>query len=246
MTQAQTPTPLAVDRDEGEAIWWFGSLAVIKASAADTGGAMSLIEITEPPNSRARSTCITARRRASTSSRAGDDPDRRPDHQGQGRRLPARPAGHPAQVRHRSRGLPDALHHDPRRVRRPGPGHGRAGGEPDPPRLPLTRSPTWRGSRRSQRSTAASSRKKLEQVPVRRPGTVIWPGVANLARRPSYCFWRASLSPSAQSSHAAAGTAGVTALDEMRGVRRRTMRPPHRSCIREKQQSRCGYRVPCN
>jgi mannose-6-phosphate isomerase-like protein (cupin superfamily) len=50
MTQAQTPTPLAVDRDEGEAIWWFGSLAVIKASAADTGGAMSLIEITEPPN----------------------------------------------------------------------------------------------------------------------------------------------------------------------------------------------------
>ena len=50
MTQAQTLTPLAVDRDEGEAIWWFGSLAVIKASAADTGGAMSLIEITEPPN----------------------------------------------------------------------------------------------------------------------------------------------------------------------------------------------------
>jgi mannose-6-phosphate isomerase-like protein (cupin superfamily) len=50
MTQVQTPTPLAVDRDEGEAIWWFGSLAVIKASAADTGGAMSLIEITEPPN----------------------------------------------------------------------------------------------------------------------------------------------------------------------------------------------------
>ena len=50
MTQAQTPTPLAVDRDEGEAIWWFGSLAVIKASAAATGGAMSLIEITVPPN----------------------------------------------------------------------------------------------------------------------------------------------------------------------------------------------------
>jgi mannose-6-phosphate isomerase-like protein (cupin superfamily) len=50
MTQAQTLTPLAVGSDEGEAIWWFGSLAVIKASAAATGAAMSLIEITAPPN----------------------------------------------------------------------------------------------------------------------------------------------------------------------------------------------------
>lgn len=50
MTKTQTPTPLAVGKKEGEAIWWFGSLAVIKATSADTGGAMSLIEITEPPN----------------------------------------------------------------------------------------------------------------------------------------------------------------------------------------------------
>lgn len=67
MTQAQTLTPLAVDRDEGEAIWWFGSLAVTWSG--------------------------------SWASRRGAGPSR----------------------------------------------------------LSLTRSPTWRGSRRSQRSTAASS-----------------------------------------------------------------------------------------
>jgi mannose-6-phosphate isomerase-like protein (cupin superfamily) len=50
MTHTETLAPLAVGKDEGEAIWWFGSLAVIKATGADTGGATSVIEITEPPN----------------------------------------------------------------------------------------------------------------------------------------------------------------------------------------------------
>jgi mannose-6-phosphate isomerase-like protein (cupin superfamily) len=50
MTQTQTLAPLAVGKDEGEAIWWFGSLAVIKATGDDTGGATSVIENTEPPN----------------------------------------------------------------------------------------------------------------------------------------------------------------------------------------------------
>jgi quercetin dioxygenase-like cupin family protein len=40
-----------VAKDEGEARWWFGSLAVIKTSAAQTGGQLSIIEITEPPGS---------------------------------------------------------------------------------------------------------------------------------------------------------------------------------------------------
>jgi quercetin dioxygenase-like cupin family protein len=40
---------VAVSSDEGEARWWFGSLAVIKATAADTGGQMTIVEITEPP-----------------------------------------------------------------------------------------------------------------------------------------------------------------------------------------------------
>ena len=40
----------AVKSREGEAIWWFDCLAEIKATAADTGGLMSIVEITEPPN----------------------------------------------------------------------------------------------------------------------------------------------------------------------------------------------------
>ncbi len=49
MGQPQTLKPFAVASDQGEARWWFGGLAVIKATAADTGGQMSIIEITEPP-----------------------------------------------------------------------------------------------------------------------------------------------------------------------------------------------------
>ena len=35
-TQAAALEPRSVRRDEGEARWWFGALAEIKASAADT------------------------------------------------------------------------------------------------------------------------------------------------------------------------------------------------------------------
>src|SRR5215217_3350016 len=45
--------PMAVGKDTGDARWWFGSLAVIKASAADTGGQMAIIEITEPAGAEA-------------------------------------------------------------------------------------------------------------------------------------------------------------------------------------------------
>jgi quercetin dioxygenase-like cupin family protein len=50
MTQ-QMQDPVAVHKGEGEALWWFGCLAEIKATAADTGGRMTIIEITEPPGS---------------------------------------------------------------------------------------------------------------------------------------------------------------------------------------------------
>ncbi len=57
MTEAtsQPPAldPVAVHRDEGEARWWFGCLAVIKLQAAETGGLMSIVEITEPPGAEA-------------------------------------------------------------------------------------------------------------------------------------------------------------------------------------------------
>lgn len=50
MADAEGP---AVPGDDGEARWWFGSLAVIKATAADTGGHLGIVEITEPPGTEA-------------------------------------------------------------------------------------------------------------------------------------------------------------------------------------------------
>ncbi len=49
VSPAQTLKPVTVAKDEGEARWWFSCLAVIKATAADTGGQMTIIEVTEPP-----------------------------------------------------------------------------------------------------------------------------------------------------------------------------------------------------
>lgn len=46
---AQALKPVTVGNDEGEARWWFNGLAVIKATAADTAGQMTIIEMTEPP-----------------------------------------------------------------------------------------------------------------------------------------------------------------------------------------------------
>src|SRR5438046_2636372 len=51
ISRTQTRKPAAVRTGEGEARWWFANLAVIKATAADTGGQMTIIEITEPPGS---------------------------------------------------------------------------------------------------------------------------------------------------------------------------------------------------
>lgn len=52
-SQAQTLKPVAVAADEGKARWWIGALAVIKATAADTGGQMTIVEVTEPPAAEA-------------------------------------------------------------------------------------------------------------------------------------------------------------------------------------------------
>ncbi len=43
----------AAKSTEGEALWWAGALAVIKAGSAQTGGHMALIEVTEPPGAKA-------------------------------------------------------------------------------------------------------------------------------------------------------------------------------------------------
>lgn len=47
-----TLEPLAVRSDEGEARWWLGGLAIIKTTAADTNGQLSIIEVTYPPDFR--------------------------------------------------------------------------------------------------------------------------------------------------------------------------------------------------
>jgi quercetin dioxygenase-like cupin family protein len=41
--------PLAVRSGEGEARWWLGNLALFKATSAETGGRLTVMEITEPP-----------------------------------------------------------------------------------------------------------------------------------------------------------------------------------------------------
>ena len=46
----QAPQVVATRKGEGEALWWFGALAEVKATAEQTGGRLSLLEITEPPN----------------------------------------------------------------------------------------------------------------------------------------------------------------------------------------------------
>jgi quercetin dioxygenase-like cupin family protein len=45
----QTLDAVAVHSGEGEARWWFGQLAEIKATAADTGGQFTIIEVTCAP-----------------------------------------------------------------------------------------------------------------------------------------------------------------------------------------------------
>jgi mannose-6-phosphate isomerase-like protein (cupin superfamily) len=45
---ASTPHPYHLPSGEGEARWWLGALATIKASSADTDGRYALVELLEP------------------------------------------------------------------------------------------------------------------------------------------------------------------------------------------------------
>jgi mannose-6-phosphate isomerase-like protein (cupin superfamily) len=48
-TQPQTLPAHALPPGAGESRWWFGQLATVKAAAADTGGAYTLVEIAVGP-----------------------------------------------------------------------------------------------------------------------------------------------------------------------------------------------------
>lgn len=49
LDQAQRLEPIAVHKNEGEARWWFGGLVEIKATAADTAGQMTIVEVSYAP-----------------------------------------------------------------------------------------------------------------------------------------------------------------------------------------------------
>ncbi len=52
--QTQTALkPVAIANGEGEARWWFGALAEIKATAADTGGQTTIVQVTWHPRAEA-------------------------------------------------------------------------------------------------------------------------------------------------------------------------------------------------
>lgn len=53
MSGEMTVAPVMARSDEGEALWWAGGLAVVKADSVQTGGRMALIEVTEPPGAEA-------------------------------------------------------------------------------------------------------------------------------------------------------------------------------------------------
>jgi quercetin dioxygenase-like cupin family protein len=44
---------MATQAGQGEARWWLGGLAVIKATAEDTDGQLTIVEVTEPPGMEA-------------------------------------------------------------------------------------------------------------------------------------------------------------------------------------------------
>lgn len=41
------------DTTQPDARWWFGALAIIRATAQDTGGQCTIVDVTEPPGSEA-------------------------------------------------------------------------------------------------------------------------------------------------------------------------------------------------
>ena len=49
MTAPATPRPRLLRADEGEALWFLGNLVTVKATGADTGGRVTVVEFLNPP-----------------------------------------------------------------------------------------------------------------------------------------------------------------------------------------------------
>jgi ketosteroid isomerase-like protein len=120
-TQAPSLEPLAVPKGEGEARWWFGALAEIKATAADTGGLMSIVEVTEPPGIEAPLHVHHRTTRALDPGGRGHLRGRRHDNRGDRGRLRLRAPRHPPPLHGRRPGLPREGHSAARSMGTAGP-----------------------------------------------------------------------------------------------------------------------------
>src|SRR3954468_8402138 len=49
MTAPATPRPRLVRAEEGDTVWFLGSLVTVKATGADTGGRATAVEFLNPP-----------------------------------------------------------------------------------------------------------------------------------------------------------------------------------------------------
>src|SRR3954468_18610196 len=49
MTAPATPRPRLVRAEEGDTVWFLGSLVTVKATGADTGGRATVVEFLNPP-----------------------------------------------------------------------------------------------------------------------------------------------------------------------------------------------------
>lgn len=49
MSAPATPRPRLLRADEGDAVWFLGSLVTVKATGADTGGRATVVEFLNPP-----------------------------------------------------------------------------------------------------------------------------------------------------------------------------------------------------
>ena len=52
-SEPRAAAPVAVSGAEGEAWWWGDALAIVKVAATETGGQMTILDVTEPPNAEA-------------------------------------------------------------------------------------------------------------------------------------------------------------------------------------------------
>ena len=182
----------AVRSGDGEARWWLGALAVIKATAADTGGHLALVDVTDPPGVEAPLHVHHKEDEAfwvlegdvtfevggkTIQAGAGD--------------FVFGPRDAPPPLQGRRRRLPDALHVYPGRIRGAGQGDKRPGPQPHaPPGRPSDARRATDDGRTSRRGLRAGRLKPA------RPTRVLHShGSGSHCRRRRMCRFRVTAAP---------------------------------------------------